>query len=285
MVDERHVNARSVSWVNGLASDHVASVDRGLQYGDGLFETITCLDGRPRWLDWHLRRLRRGCEQLGIGFEEFDALGSEIAARAQGGSGRCILKLILTRGSATRRGYRPAGDEIPTRILSRHEWPDDPAPSPGSIADFPVAVSDVRLGVNPQLAGLKHLNRLEQVLAQRELRGTAREEALMLSSTGHVIGGSMSNLFLADEAGLSTPALEDCGVAGVVRELVCAAAARHGRPVRVRRVEAAELEQAREAFVTNVRWGVRSISELAGRTLHSRAHAQLARGWIDAAPP
>lgn len=282
MAEDRQADARAMSWVNGLASDHVASVDRGLQYGDGLFETITCIDGRPCWLEWHLRRLRRGCERLGIGFHDFDALGTEIAAGAEGSS-RCILKLILTRGSALRRGYRPAGDETPTRILSRHAWPDDSAQSAGSIADFPVAVSGVRLGINPRLAGLKHLNRLEQVLAQQELRGTAREEVLMLSSAGHVIGGSMSNLFLADEAGLSTPSLEECGVAGVVRELVCAAAARHGRPVRIRRIEAAELSLAREAFVTNVRWGVRSINEIAGRALESRTHAQVARGWIDAA--
>jgi len=271
-----------MSWVNGLASEQVASVDRGLQYGDGLFETITCIDGQPCWLESHLERLRRGCERLGIGFHDFDALGAEIAVRAKG-PGRCILKLILTRGSASRRGYRPTGDETPTRILSRHAWPADSATPPGSTADFPVAVSGVRLGINPQLAGLKHLNRLEQVLAQQQLRGTGREEALMLSSAGHVIGGSMSNLFLADEAGLSTPSLEECGVAGVMREQLCAAAARQGSPVRIRRIEAAELELAREAFVTNVRWGVRSISELAGRALHVRTHAQLARSWIDAA--
>jgi 4-amino-4-deoxychorismate lyase len=276
MAEDQHAKGLAMSWVNGVACDQVPSADRGLQYGDGLFETITCIDGQPRWLERHLARLRRGCERLGIAFQDFDGLGSEIAERA-GGSSRCILKLILTRGSAVRRGYRPAGDETPTRILSRHAWPGDPA-------DFPVALSGVRLGINPQLAGLKHLNRLEQVLAQQKLRGTEREEALMLSSAGHVIGGSMSNLFLADEAGLSTPAVEDCGVAGVMRELVCAAAARHGQPVRVRRIDVAELELAREAFLTNVRWGVRSISELAGRTLESRTLAQLVRGWIDAAP-
>jgi 4-amino-4-deoxychorismate lyase len=282
MAEDRNTNMGTMSWVNGRACDHVASVDRGLQYGDGLFETIACADGQPCWLAWHLRRLRRGCERLGIGFHDFDALGTEIAAHA-GGTGRCILKLILTRGSASRRGYRPAGDETPTRVLSRHAWPGDSANPLGSSADFPVAVSGVRLGINPRLAGLKHLNRLEQVLAQQELRGTAGEEALMLSSAGHVIGGSMSNLFLADEAGLSTPSLEDCGVAGVMRELVCEAAARHGRPVRIRRIEAAELGNAREAFVTNVRWGVRSISELAGRTLEQRTHAQIAQSWLDAA--
>jgi 4-amino-4-deoxychorismate lyase len=280
MAEEHDPNATAMSWVNGLPSDQVPCMDRGLQYGDGLFETIACIDGQPCWLAWHLRRLRRGCERLGIGFHDFEALGTEIMVRAAG-TGRCILKLILTRGNASRRGYRPAGDETPTRILSRHAWPA--AHSSGSNADFPVAISGVRLGINPQLAGLKHLNRLEQVLAQQELCGTGQEEALMLSSAGDVIGGSMSNLFLADEAGLSTPSLDDCGVAGVMRELVCEAASRHGRPVRIRRIQAAELGRAREAFITNVRWGVRSISELAGRTLEQRSHAQIAKGWIDAA--
>src|SRR5580658_5307555 len=153
---------RAMSWVDGQPADTVSSADRGLQYGDGLFETISCIAGQPRWLARHLARLRRGCERLRIGFSAFDELADEITGHAAGQE-RCILKLILTRGSAHRRGYRPAGDETPTRILSRHAWPDDSAQPAGSIADFPVAVSGVRLGINPRLAGLKHLNRLEQV--------------------------------------------------------------------------------------------------------------------------
>ena len=111
----------TTTWIN--------SEDRGLQYGDGLFETVGCLEGRPRWLPLHLQRLRGGCERLQLrfdAFDAFDALGAEIAAHAAG-QGRCIGKLILTRGLARRRGFR-------------------------------VAISSVRLGMNPLLAGLKHLN-------------------------------------------------------------------------------------------------------------------------------
>jgi 4-amino-4-deoxychorismate lyase len=268
-----------MSWVDGRVADRIPTADRGLQYGDGLFETISCLGGRPRWLQRHLARLRSGCERLRIGFTAFEALASELTAAAAGQE-RCILKLILTRGSARRRGYRPVGDETPRCILERHPWPTTPGPVE-SPRDFRVGISGVRLGINPALAGMKHLNRLEQVLAQQELDGAELEEVVMLSSDGHVIGGSMSNLFLADETGLRTPTLDDCGTAGIVRGILCEAAERAGRPVRIQRIAAAELERVQEAFVTNVRWGVQPISVLAGRRLTARSHAQMARQWLD----
>ena len=168
----------------------------------------------------------------------------------------------------------------PTRILTRHEWP---LASERAEAGFRVAVSGVTLGINPVLAGIKHLNRLEQVLAQAAIGTAALEEVLMLSSARELIGGSMSNVFLADASGLFTPALDDCGVEGVMRALVCAAAAEHGMPINVRRVRAAELTGVREAFLTNVRWGVQSIAVLDGRPLHEDHRAQSLRGWIDGA--
>jgi 4-amino-4-deoxychorismate lyase len=268
------------TWINGCATDQLTSADRGLQYGDGLFETITCIDGRPRWLALHLQRLRRGCERLQLPFADFEALGAEIAAMAID-AGRCIVKLILTRGPARRRGYRPDGSESPTRILTRHEWPVEAA----SVTDFRVGISSVRLGMNPLLAGLKHLNRLEQVMAQSAMRDAPLEEVLMLSSAGQVIGGSMSNVFFADDSGLFTPALEDCGVAGIMRQLVCQAAMAAGTAVQVRAVDPRELPRVREAFVTNVRWGVQSITALDGRALTRQSHARALWRLIDAADP
>jgi 4-amino-4-deoxychorismate lyase len=179
--------------------------------------------------------------------------------------------LILTRGVAARRGYRPLGDEKPTRILSRYDWP---APSPEQWSGFRVGLSSVTLGINPLLAGLKHLNRLEQVLAQSEMRGKEVNEMLMLSSAGQVICGTMSNVFFADEGGLFTPSLLDCGVAGVMRSRVLATAAECGIAVAVRPVERAELRTLREAFVTNVRWGLQSIDVLEDRSLPVRTQAQ-----------
>jgi len=190
------------------------------------------------------------------------------------------VKVIVTRGRATRRGYAPAGDECPTRIVSRHDWPHALRPAG---AGFRLGVSSVTLGINPLLAGLKHLNRLEQVLAQMACNEAGLDEVLMLSSAGELISGSMSNVFLADEGGLFTPELSACGVAGVMRQLVLQAAAAHGMALRVRPVALAELAGVREVFVTNVRWGVQSAQCLDDRVLVSDAHAQQLRGWIDAA--
>jgi 4-amino-4-deoxychorismate lyase len=266
----------ALSWVNGQVADTISHQDRGLHYGDGLFETITCLGGRPRWLSFHLDRLRGGCERLALP-ADLEVIGREIEAQAAA-AGRCILKVIVTRGPGLRRGYRPTGSEQCTRILIQYEWPPD---SERAVTGFRVAVSDVRLGINPQLAGLKHLNRLEQVMAQAAMPADL-EEVLMLSSTGQVIGGSMSNVFLADERGLFTPALADCGIAGVMRQRVLAAGECAGQPVRVRRVQPAELACVREIFLTNVRWGVQPVIELDGRALPGHDWSTAVRRWLDA---
>ena len=286
--------------VNGVPEERVAVAERALQYGDGLFETISCVGGRPRWLDLHLQRLRLGCERLRLPFQDYGSLAREIAALAAteqaaaeqaAGEPRCLVKVIVSRGVALRRGYAPSGAEQPTRIVSRYEWPLESSPA----AALRVCVSEVRLGINPRLAGLKHLNRLEQVLAQLA-RPAGVDEVLMLSSSAEVIGGSMTNVFFADDTGLFTPQLEECGVAGVMRRRVlqAAGALRHpegsavGDPrapmgVTVRRVMATELAGVREAFVTNVRWGIRSIGSLDGRALAGDDYAQQLRRRIDAA--
>jgi 4-amino-4-deoxychorismate lyase len=269
----------SATLINGRAAGNIDSTDRGLQYGDGLFETIACREGHACWLALHLRRLQQGCERLRLAFDGFELLRTEIGELAAG-QRRCLVKVIVTRGSATRRGYAPAGDEQPTRIVSRHDWPDEPARGERG---FQVGVSQVTLGINPLLAGLKHLNRLEQVLAQMARDAAAMDEVLMLSAAGQVIGGSMSNVFLADDSGLFTPDLGGCGVAGVMRHLVLEAATRLGQRVCVRTVAPSELTTVREVFMTNVRWGVQSVRVLDGRVLPGDAYAQQLRSLIDAA--
>jgi 4-amino-4-deoxychorismate lyase len=144
-------------------------------------------------------------------------------------------------------------------------------------AAFSVGFSSVTLGTNPLLAGLKHLNRLEQVLAQMARDEAGLDEVLMLSSAGQVIGGSMSNVFLADDSGLFTPELGACGVAGVMRRLVLEAAARWAAGERAGGGGGASWPRVREVFVTNVRWGVQSVRLLDGRALPSDAHAQQLR--------
>ena len=276
--------APSTTLINGQPGGYVDAGERALQYGDGLFETISCCQGRPRWLERHLQRLREGCRRLQLHFADEALLCAEVAQLAAGPA-PCIVKVIVSRGVSTRRGYRPSGEERPTRIVSRHDWPQDPAGQ----RPLRVGLSAVALGINPRLAGLKHLNRLEQVLAQLD-KPDSLDEVLMAASNGELVGGSMGNVFLVDEQGLFTPSVQQCGVAGVMRARVLealAAAAPAGMAAdmaaAIRTLPLGELARVREAFVTNVRWGIRSIGELDGRALPSDDWAQRLRRLIDAA--
>ncbi len=261
--------------INGSPGSAIAASDRGLQYGDGLFETISCIAGRPRWLALHFDRLQRGIERLGLPFGDFALLEREVAALANAQE-RCLIKLTLTRGPATRRGYAPTGEEVPTRIVSRHEWVLSVDPAPG----FRLGLSEIPLGSNPVLAGLKHLNRLEQVMAQRHLGDL--NEVLMKAATGELISGSMSNVFIVDPPHLVTPALQGCGVEGVMRRLVLEHAASCGLSAQVRRVTDGDMASARELFVTNVRLGVQPVSWYQGRTFTAFEYADRLRSCIDA---
>lgn len=222
--------------------------DRGLQYGDGLFETMAVHDGRIPWLAYHLRRLRIGCARLRITPPKTVELRRELARLAAGQS-RAILKLIVTRGIGG-RGYRPDPAAPGRHILQRHPWP---AHANGRAHEgIRLRICRTRLAINPALAGLKHLNRLEQVLAQMEWRDDRRyQEGLMLDWQDRVIEGTMSNLFIVRSGCLSTPDLTDSGVAGVMREIILEAAAQQGIPCRVTALVLPDIAQAEEVFVCN----------------------------------
>jgi 4-amino-4-deoxychorismate lyase len=270
------MNAPPRILVNGIAGSQVAALDRGLQYGDGLFETVRCEQGRVRWFDRHLARLAAGCERLGIAMPGRELLRAEATAVAEG-MPRALVKIIVTRGEARARGYRPNGDEIPTRIVSAHPWPAAPP------AAFRVGVSAVVLGANLQLAGIKHLNRLEQVMAQRAA-DPGLQEVLMRSAQGDVVCGSMSNLFLWQEHELLTPGLDSCGVAGIVRALVLELAPRLGLAVRVAPVSVAQLAAARAIIVTNVRLGLQPVHWYEGRRLEVDERVAQLQELIDGEP-
>jgi len=241
--------------VDGEERDRLSVFDRGLQFGDGLFETIAVVEGTPALWRRHLRRLSMGCEQLGIEMPDPELLEREAAALL--GDGRnAVLKILVTRGRS-QRGYRPPAASRSTRILESLPW-DGPAAAPAALA---VVTCRQRLGQQPGYAGLKHLNRLEQVLAQREFDSG---EGLMLDSEGFVVEGTASNLFLVFEGELHTPLIDRCGVAGVVRQLVLEVARRRNRPVVVRRIRPEELGEAEGLFLTSSLLGVVPVARLDG---------------------
>jgi 4-amino-4-deoxychorismate lyase len=248
--------------VDGRDSPGIDALDRGLHYGDGLFETIACRAGEPRFLQLHLQRLAEGCAALGIRYAQFPALAAQIrsvAARQADG----LIKLILTRGSATARGYGAQGDETARTLLLQYRWPpEDPACWQRGVA---VRTAGGRLGENPALAGLKHLNRLEQVLIRGEWTDPEIQEALVFSSSGWLVSGTMSNVFLVRDARIMTPAITHAGVRGVMRRVVLEAAQRGGLAVSETALDAAALDAAEEIFLTNARIGIWPVRALDGR--------------------
>lgn len=266
-------------WINGVAATTLPVADRGLQYGDGLFETFAVKDGRIGLLGFHLERLTEGCQRLGIPRPPLEMLKSELKAAATD-MPRAVLKLIITRGSGG-RGYRAPADAVPLRMLARHPWPDYPA----SWAEEGVRlrVCDLRLAEQPRLAGLKHLNRLEQVLARAEWQDAdGYQEGLMLDPAGAVVEGTMSNVFAAPREGmLLTPDLSRCGVAGVMRRHIMHRAREAGVQVQVADLPLAELMQCREIFLCNSLMGVWPVAELDWCSYKVGPMTRRAQAWAD----
>ncbi len=223
-------DAAIATLIDGAAADSgISALDRGLHFGDGVFETIACLRGRPRFLSLHLERLEQGCRALGFSPPPAQLLRDEIG-RLAGTHERSLVKVIVTRGPATVRGYAFSGREQATRVVIRYPWPvEDPVLQQRGVT---VRLAAMRLGENPALAGLKHCNRLEQILARSEPEAAAVAESLMLSRSGKLVSGTMSNVFLVDgppeSPRLRTPAIDSCGVAGVMRRVVLREATRAG---------------------------------------------------------
>jgi len=249
--------------LNGRPESLLSPFDRGVHFGDGLFETIACRGGRPRFLQWHLERLQLGCQRLGIDAGQ-DDIGAEIRALASEVDS-AIIKLVLTRGTAVARGYGVTGREKATRITFRYPWP--PETRTESQDGVRVRTASLRLGENPALAGLKHCNRLEQVLARREWTDPAIAEALVFSSSGKLVSGTMSNVFIVQGSRLRTPRIDLCGVAGVMRRVVLQEANRANIAVTEEALDANDLRKADELFLTNARIGIWPVRALDARVL------------------
>lgn len=252
-------------WVDGRPADAVPLDDRGLAYGDGLFETLRLAAGRLPLLDLHLERLADGAVRLGLAVDVpavRHELAAFVAAVRQQGHAEAVIKLMLTRGSSG-RGYRSEPGTAPRRILRAFAHAPAVAHAQDGIALYECRT---RLARSPVLAGIKHLNRLEQVLARAEWRDGRHAEGLMCDTEGFVVEGTMSNLFVVRDGRLLTPRLDQCGVAGVMRRFLLGEARRQGIAADAVALRRGELAGMQEAFVCNSVigiWPVCRLGELA----------------------
>jgi 4-amino-4-deoxychorismate lyase len=265
--------------VDGRESRHISALDRGLHYGDGVFTTLAVRSGAPLLLDRHLVRLTGDCQRLGIPCPDSALLREEALQLARGWD-KAVMKLTVTRGEGG-RGYRAPEESRATRVLALHPWPEYPDElARNGIA---VRVCRLRLGRNPALAGIKHLNRLEQVLARGEWDDPKIQEGVLLDSGGEVIEGVMSNLFWVKDGRLFTPRLDQCGVAGVMRALVLELAARRGLSALESRAPLSAVWEADEVFFTNSVIGLWPVRYLEEQRYSVGPVARCIQGWLDEA--
>ncbi|HET9113273.1 MAG TPA: aminodeoxychorismate lyase, partial [Burkholderiales bacterium] len=232
--------------------------DRGLNYGDGVFRTMTMHQRRVRNWASHYRKLAGDCERLGIVCPAIDVLEMDLARIAEDAAA-CVVKIIVTRGVGG-RGYAAFGKIQPGRIVSSWALP---VYAPENVTEGIVArLCSIRLARQPHLAGIKHLNRLEQVLARNEWDDPAIAEGLLCDETGHVISGTMSNVFIIRDRQLYTPDLSGSGIAGVTRDRILAMASGLGLKARIAQLTLQELLAADEVLLCNSVIGAWQIREL-----------------------
>ena len=255
--------------VDGAAEDRVSALDRGLVYGDGLFETIRVVDGSAPLWQGHIARLRDGCRRLGLPPPNAATLAGELA-RVADGMADAVVKIILTRGRGE-RGYAPPEATDVTRVVAA--FPAPCVPPDWYRNGIRVRCCALRLAAQPRLAGIKHLNRLEQVLARGEWSDADVVEGLLFDSAGNLVSATAANVFVGVAGELLTPPVDHCGVAGVMRGALLEAMP----DVRVQTMTKEDLMRADEIFLASSVRGVLPVCALDERVLRAGPHARAAQ--------
>lgn len=259
--------------VNGVFTDSVKANDRGLMYGDGIFRTLCIKNGIPQHWERHYLKLSRDCAVIGIVCPALERLTLELDLVAQENPD-CVAKITITRGEGG-RGYLPDADLEPTRIILT-----SPLQNSANFREIRAHLCNFRLSHQPELAGIKHLNRLENVLARREWRQADVPEGVLLDIDGNVIEGTMSSIFLYKDASLIAPDLSRCGVDGVQRERIFEFSSACGVPTEIRTFGIDFLKQADEVFLVNSVIGLWQIVEIDGMIWQKGKFCDDLRNWL-----
>ena len=263
--------------VNGVADAMIQPTDRGLSYGDGIFRTLLLRDAFNRNWQRHYAKLAADCLRLGIVCPEASLFEQDII-RCKQEENVGVVKLTVTRGIG-QRGYMPQQAAIPTRIVSTAPLP---AYAPQCIDDgVAVRVCQLRLSRQPLLAGIKHLNRLENVLARGEWQDPDIMEGLLQDEAGYVIGGTMTNVFAVRGRQLYTPELSNSGIAGVTRERMLGFAVGLGLSVRVTQLSLADILESDEVMLCNSIIGVWQVRELGQKRWQKGQYVKLFRALLE----
>lgn len=267
--------------IDGKATTEISCLDRGLQYGDGVFETIAVNNGKLLCWNEHIERLNSGCERLNIPIQNSETLKNEALSLINPlihSDKKSIVKLIITRGQGG-RGYAIPEQVEPSRIVSLYPFPEYTKDNSNGIS---VRICNYRYAHNETLAGIKHMNRLEQVMARSEWNNTDIAEGIVLDNESNVIEGTMSNLFCVINDVLLTPKLNLCGVEGVIRNKILELAPTSGINTEVKTISLDELKNADEIFVCNSVIGLWPVIKLEDQTFSiGKLSAQIKQALLE----
>lgn len=258
--------------INGHSGDKLSVTDRGLAYGDGVFRTMRIRQGLPVCWDLHYKKLLEDCNSLAIACPDAEILLTDIK-HLFATDEEAVAKIVITRGES-KRGYAVPALMQSTRIVIKTPLPNYPEENFNEGVKLHLCA--LRLSHQPLLAGIKHLNRLENVLARMEWTDSQIADGLLLDAQEHVIECTMSNIFIRFDENLVTPELTKCGVAGITRQRILEAAPVLGYRTQVTQIPYAKLLQADEVVICNSLYGVWQVRTLNGkRWQHQGLAAQL----------
>ncbi len=245
--------------VNGIQQHHIDIESRGLAYGDGLFTTAKVINGKVAYLTQHVERLTSGCEKLGITPPSPNELTLQLAAIAKNYP-LAVLKVIIAASSGG-RGYARSSSNHHDLIIMIHDYPthyDDLIHT-----GINLGLSKQQIGINPMLGGLKHLNRLEQVLLRQELSLSDVDDLLVTNINDNVIEATSANVFFCLNDTLYTPDVSQSGVNGIMRQTIL----RHYPETIIKAISLEEIAQAQAMLVCNCVMGVIPVNNYNGQVL------------------
>ncbi|WP_350431054.1 aminodeoxychorismate lyase [Shewanella sp. H8] len=249
-------------WVNHVENGLINPFDRGVAYGDGVFATMRTasadMSAGILFLDGHIDRLQQSCERLGIKWFPSDSLLQQLSQLAQQYPQHCI-KLLLTRGVGG-RGYQAPLSATVTEVLSVHPIPEHYLN--WQQTGISLASSPICLGKQPLLAGIKHLNRLEQVLIKSQPLPSHHQDWLVFDCDGNVIESSIANIFIVKNDQVLTPAITHAGVSGVMRETLIDTLLSHDIAVMATQLTFGDIQAADHIFITNSLFGIIDVTAI-----------------------
>lgn len=252
-------------WINGQLAEFVPLNDRSFQYGDGCFTTVLTRNGEPVLWDYHLDRMQQALARLAIDEPDWKQIYDWVTEISYPES-QAGIKIHISRGQGG-RGYSPKDIHNPLVTISRFHYPTHYLSWQQSGVEL--VICETKLGLNPLLAGMKHNNRLEQVLIKHELEERQAIDGIVLDLNDNVIETSMANIFWVKDNILYTPSLTMSGVSGVMRRHIIQLAQQASLTIKEETSALSAVMNADEIFMSNSLLGIAPVIQIAGTSQHS----------------